>query len=86
MFLAFCAVAPTALIVMGIERTNSVVAAILINSNALMVALLAPLLISEAMTYQKYWGLASAFLTLFSSCSTETILSFTLMAYIFWEH
>src|SRR3989344_2979170 len=61
-FLAFCAVAPTALIVMGIERTNSVVAAILINSNALMVALLAPLLIHEAMTYQKILGFGVGFI------------------------
>lgn len=61
-FLAFCAVAPTALIVMGIERTNSVVAAILINSNALMVAVLAPLLISEVMTYQKIFGFGIGFI------------------------
>ena len=61
-FLAFCAVAPTALIVMGIERTNSVVAAILINSNALMVALLAPLLIHETMTYRKILGFGVGFL------------------------
>src|SRR3989344_1228473 len=61
-FLAFCAVAPTALIVMGIESTNSVVAAILINSNSLMVAILATVLISESVSQRKIIGLGIGFL------------------------
>lgn len=60
-FLGVCAVTPTALIAIGITHTNSIVSAILINTNPLLVALLAPLLISEHMTTKKALALAVGF-------------------------
>lgn len=62
LLVAFCAVAPTPLIVMGIASTNSVVAAILINANSLIVAVLATLLLSEQVSHRKMVGLGIGFL------------------------
>src|SRR3989344_7539647 len=61
-FIAFCAVAPTALIAMGIESTNSVVAAILTNSNSLIVAIFAVTFIGEEISRRKIIGLGLGFL------------------------
>jgi drug/metabolite transporter (DMT)-like permease len=51
--LAFLAVIPTVFIVVGIQHASSVVAAILINTNPLLVAIFAALLISEKITPKK---------------------------------
>jgi len=47
LMLSFFFVMPTGLIVIGIAHTNSVVSAILVNTNALLIAFLAPMLILE---------------------------------------
>jgi len=60
-FIALCGVIPTVFIVIGIEQTTSVVAAILINTNPLVIALLSPLLISEVVTTRKKLGLIVGF-------------------------
>ncbi|OGG52549.1 hypothetical protein A3H16_00095 [Candidatus Kaiserbacteria bacterium RIFCSPLOWO2_12_FULL_53_8] len=61
LLLAFLFVIPTALIVMGVALTNSVASAILVNTNALLVAILSPLLISELMTMRKMLGFIIGF-------------------------
>ena len=60
--LAFFTVIPTVIIVIGIERTNSIVSAILVNTNPLLVALMVPFLIGEHMTGRKAAALALGFL------------------------
>ena len=60
-FIAVCAVAPTIIIVVGVAYTNSIVASILINTNPLIVALIAPFLIGEEVTRVKTLGLAVGF-------------------------
>lgn len=65
-FIAACAVAPTALIVVGVAKTNTIVSAILINSNPLIVAFLAPFLIAEHVSSKKILGLALGFLGVIS--------------------
>lgn len=61
-FIAACAVVPTALLVVGIGLTNSIVAAILINSNPLIIAVLSPLLIGEHVHGKKKITLIIGFL------------------------
>ena len=61
LFLGICAVIPTVCIAIGIVHTNSLVSAILINTNPLIVALLAPFLIAEHMTPKKALALAVGF-------------------------
>jgi len=59
---AVCGIVPTVFIVVGVESTNSVVAAILINTNPLVIALLSPLLISERVRAGAKVGLVVGFL------------------------
>ena len=59
--IALCAVLPTALIAISIPLTNSVVAAILINTNPLIIVLIAPFLIGEKVTSSKIVGLFIGF-------------------------
>jgi len=59
---ALCGVIATSLIFFGIERANSIVSAILVNTNPLMIALLSPFLISEYVTKSKRVGLIVGFI------------------------
>ncbi len=59
--ISFCAVIPTSLVSLGIEMTNSIVAATLVNTNPLIVTLLAPFLIGERITVKKILGLVLGF-------------------------
>jgi drug/metabolite transporter (DMT)-like permease len=52
-FISACIVVPTIFVVIGVAHTNSVVAAILINTNPLIITLLSPLLIVEKITNRK---------------------------------
>ena len=62
LFVSACIATPTALIVIGIAHTNSVVAAILINTNPLMIGLFSPVLISEEVHGTSKLALAVGFL------------------------
>jgi len=66
LMLAFTVTIPTVFIVIGVEHTNSIVSAILVNTNPLVVALLAPLLIAEQMTVKKSLALCVGFLGVIS--------------------
>ncbi len=58
---SFFAIAPTAITVIGIKYSNSIVGAILVNTNSLFVAFLAPFLIAERMTKGKLVALVIGF-------------------------
>jgi len=60
--LACFAVVPTIFIVMGVAQAGSIVSAILINTNPLLVALIAPFLIGEHMNGKKAAALGVGFL------------------------
>lgn len=66
LMLAFSVTIPTVFIVIGVEHTNTIVSAILVNTNPLVVALLAPFLIAEQMTARKALALSVGFLGVIS--------------------
>lgn len=62
LIVSFFAIAPTAITVIGIKYSNSIVGAILVNTNSLFVALLAPFLIGERMTKGNFFALLIGFM------------------------
>ncbi|MBI2612765.1 DMT family transporter [Candidatus Kaiserbacteria bacterium] len=60
-FIGLCGATASVLVIIGIGQTNSVVSAILLNTNPLLVALLAPFLITEQLTPTKIAALVVGF-------------------------
>lgn len=61
LFLAFCTVAPTAFLASGIAHTNSVIAAILMNTQPLLIGLASPFLIAERTSAMKLVAIGIGF-------------------------
>ena len=83
-FIALCGAGATVLVVIGIGQTNSVVSAILLNTNPLIIALLAPLLISEQLTVKKSLALTAGFIGVILIVLNGQSLSALINSEYFW--